>query len=164
MESRWGRLIVHAFRTGALDFSQYSQGDAYWELREELVLEDIHMAFDAKVSELSLLWHSCAGQPTGWEEDEERANYHFKEADKTWKDVGRCLLPWYDLFKKRELSAQQLWEVFKEQEKDPAYAAYLKSERQRLRTMARRAVEGVEAEKDAVAALRELRRRFREKR
>lgn len=161
MENRWGRLITHAFRTGALDFTQYHRDDAYWELREGLALDDIEMEFTSRISELTLLWHSCAGQPTGWEDDDKRVDWHAREANKTWKDIGRCLLPWYDLFSKRDLSIQQMWQIFKEQEKDPEYAAYLSKERKRLRELAQNSKASEVAVKDAVESLRNMRNKFK---
>lgn len=164
MESRWGRLITHAFRTGALDFTQYQRDDTYWELCEGLTLDDIELEFASKLSELSMFWHSCAGQPTGLENDDKRVDWHMREANKMWKDIGRCLLPWYDLFRKAEKSIEQLWKEFKDQEKDPVYAAELKKERQRLNKLAKQFEADEKSVQLAVESLRRLRGELEHKR
>jgi hypothetical protein len=164
LESRWGRLITHAFRTGALDFTQYHRDDAYWELREELALDDIEMEFASKLSELVMFWHSCAGQPTGWGDDDKRVNWHMREANKVWKDIGRYSLPWYDLFKEVEKSIEQLWKEFKEREKDPEYAAELKRDRQRLTEIANQFKSDAKSVQQAVDSLRNLRNKLERER
>jgi len=160
LEARWGRLIVHAFRTGQLDFTPYHRDDPYWSLREELVLSDLENEFRARVDELTMMWHSCAGQPSGWEEDNKRVDWHQKEARKTWNDVGRCLLPWYDQFDQlEERPLEEIYAEFKAREKDPAYAEYLRKERQRLRASFQKAKRGQAALVEVAEGLRTLRKR-----
>jgi len=163
LEGRWGRLIAHAFRTGCLDFTRYRPGDPYWALAEAVALDDIEAEFRAQVSSLTMMWHACAGQPTGWEEDDKRTGWHEREARKVWNDVGMCLLPWYDQFGE-EKAVEQLWKEFIERGKDPVYAAWLAKERQRLRDMAHDARKSETALVEARKGLKALAERGRRRR
>jgi hypothetical protein len=159
LESRWGRLSVHAHRTGALDYGQYRRYDAYWAYREELIFRDIEDEFVARMNELVHLWHASLAAPSGWEEDDKRTEYHRREASKTHNDIGKLLLPWYKRWQREEKSLIEMWREFKEREKDPQYAEFLRKERQRLREMSREAA----SETKALAGLTDARQAERER-
>jgi hypothetical protein len=99
------------------------------------------------LDELAHQWHCCAGQPTGWEEDDRRTEYHRHEARKAHNDVGKLLLPWYKRWQKEDKTPLDLWREFKAREKDPEYAKFLRAERARLREISRAA----RAESEAMA-------------
>ena len=133
MGARWSSLALSAHRNGALDYAKYRRYDAYWELREELVLraEEDHQV--CRLNEMTHLWHSSAGAPTGWEEDSSRIDFHRVEANKAFRDVGRLLLPWYKRWSQDEgRELVDMYKAFKDREKDPAYAALLKKRREKV--------------------------------
>lgn len=79
------------------------------------------------------LWHCSAAQLTEWDEKDTKFEYHRKEANRSFRDVGKLLLPWYKRWQRsEEKSLAQLWREFKEQEKDPVYAARLADARKSL--------------------------------
>lgn len=157
MDARWGRLFIYACRTGQIDFRGFKPRDPYWELKEGLILSDLENEFIAELNRMTFSWHLSMGQATGWEEDTSGIDGHRREAVQSWNDVGRHLLPWYKGFSaKKEKSIEQLWREFKEQEKDPQYAAWLRGERKRLREIGSSARMETEAIANASSRLKAL--------
>ena len=171
MEARWPSLALSAHRNGALDYTQYRRYDAYWELKEELVLRAEEDDQVCRLNEMAHLWHSSVGAPTGWEEDSSRIDFHRKEANKAFRDVGRLRLPWYNRWSQdegRELA--DLYKAFKDREKDPKYAAHLKELRDKVNTKIAEAkaeataMEEINKERSAAQAERTRKQRRRRKR
>jgi len=122
-----------AHREGALDFACSHRYDHRWALKELWVFDTLEDQLAARLNEMTHLWHCSAAQLTEWDEKETKFEYHRKEANRSFRDVGKLLLPWYKRWQRsEEKSLAQLWREFKEQEKDPVYAARLAEARQSL--------------------------------
>jgi len=100
------------------------------------VVEDEYLV---QLNAMAHLWHASVGAPTGWEEDNSRTEYHRKEANKAFRDVGRSRLPWYNQWAKNEgKELADLYAAFKAREKDPEYALHLKALRDKVNEKAAR--------------------------
>jgi len=159
LEARWNRLYVYAYRTGQIREDGYGPRDPYRSLKEELIFSDIENQFASELGKMTYFWHVVLGKPTGWEEDRSEVDGHQRDAIRAWNDVGKHLLPWYkDFVSRKEKSLEQLWKEFKEQEKDPEYAAWLKVERAKLRDIgvqARSEADGLSQAAERLRALKE---------
>jgi hypothetical protein len=142
-----------------LNYREFRRYDAYWAYREEIVFRDIEDELVARMNELVHSWHASLAAPSGWEDDDKRVEYHRVEAAKTHNDIGKLLLPWYKRWQREDKSLVDLWREFKEREKDPQYAEFLRQERQRLREMSRSA----ESEAQALESLHEARQAERKR-
>ena len=126
-------------------------------MKESLILSDLENEFVSELNRMTFFWHLSMGQATGWEEDTSEIDAHRPDAVQSWNDMGRYLLPWYKGFAaKKEKSLEQLWKEFKEQEKDPEYAAWLREERKRLREIGTSARMEAEVLASALKRLKEL--------
>ncbi len=105
------------------------------------------------------LWHASVGAPGAFEtEQDDRVEHHRTEAKRAFNTVGRFLLPWYKQWKDSEgKELARLYREFKEREKNPEYAAWLKAERKRLSEMSRHDMAGVKALEGAMADLKKQR-------
>jgi len=116
----------------------------------------------AKMDAMTHLWHCSAAQLTGWDENETVYYDHGKLAINAYNMVGKALLPWYQWSVKKELSLAEQWKRFKEDEKDPEYAAKLAKFREQLKkenntvTLAEQAAMLDNAYKERHARLQEL--------
>lgn len=136
MADRWGKLAVTAYLKGVLDFSKSSRLDYMWQLKENIVLSAVEDEIVTHMNELAHTWHCSAAQVTGWDEEETLFEHHRTMAHKAYTTIGRSCLPWYKDWKDLDTeSLEKVWKEFKEREKDPEYAAYLKAERKRLRDL-----------------------------
>lgn len=133
MASRWYKLTVRAFTRGVLDYPANDRRDWKWLLKEDLALTELEDERITEMNRLSHMWHCAAAQVTGWDEKEELFNHHKRQAQHAYNVIGRATLPWYKSWRTEEISLGELWRQFKEQEKDPAYAAELAGDRARLR-------------------------------
>lgn len=105
------------------------------------------------------LWHASVGAPGAFEtENDDRVEYHRTEGKRAFNAVGRLLLPWYKQWKDSEgKELARMWREFKEREKNPEYAAWLKSERKRLGEMSKRDMASAKALESAMADLKQQR-------
>ena len=133
MASRWYKLTARAFVRGVLDYPASNARDWKWQLKEELTLAEMEDEHITEMNRLSHNWHCSAAQVTGWDEKEELFNHHKRQAQHAYNVIGKATLPWYKSWRSEEVSLGELWRRFKEQEKDPAYAAELAEDRARLR-------------------------------
>jgi hypothetical protein len=122
-----------AHTEGSLDYSRSSRYDYRWALLETWTFDVLEDKLAARLNEMTHLWHCSAAQLTEWDEKETKFEHHRKEANRSFRDVGKLLLPWYKRWHKtEEKSLAQLWREFKEQEKDPVYAKRLAEARSSL--------------------------------
>jgi hypothetical protein len=130
-------------------------------LREELIFRAVEDDLVCKMNEMAHMWHSCAGAPSGWEDDTQRVEFHRKEASKAFRDVGRLRLPWYKQWSQDEgRELVDAWKAFKEREKDPEYAAYIR----KLRAEVNEKVDKARIEMQALEEIRkDVQRREKEK-
>jgi len=133
LESRWYKLTAKAYTRGVLDYPAAEQRDWRWRHKETLVLNAIEDDLITEMNRLSHHWHCSAAQLTGWDEKEELFNYHKRQASHAYNVIGRATLPWYKKWSTDEVSIAELWRRFKENEKDPKYAAYLQGLRDKLK-------------------------------
>jgi hypothetical protein len=137
LEDRWSKLAIDAHVSGALDFKNAHRFDYIWLLKEKVVLDSIENKLATNINQLNHLWHCSAAQITGWDENEELFEYHKKQVQKAYNVIGMAYLPWYKQWTQVEdKPIEQVWKEFQERGKEPKYAAYLKTERQRLRQLA----------------------------
>jgi hypothetical protein len=120
-----------------LDFSEAVRYDPYWDLKERLVFDQLEDELAAGVNRLAHLWHCSAAQITGMDDGEEFFEFHRRKAHKTYNVIGKLMLPWYRQWSKSEgRTLAQLWKRFKDQMKDPAYAAHIRKEQVELDRLA----------------------------
>lgn len=125
-----------------MDFSRARRYDNNWHLKELWVFDLLEDQLAARLNEMTHLWHCAAAQLTEWDEKEVKFEYHRKEANRSFRDVGKLLLPWYKRWQRsEEKSLAQLWREFKAQEKDPVYAARLAEARSSLVALQRQSSE-----------------------
>ena len=147
-----------------MDYSRYRRYDSYWELKEALVFRAVEDDLVCQLTTMTHLWHSCSGAPSGFEDDSSRVEFHRKEANKTFRDVGRLRLPWYSRWSQDEgKELVDLWKAFKEEEKDPEYAAYLKERRRIVNEKSQEAAKAVAAMNEIGEDLRREREEYRRK-
>jgi hypothetical protein len=128
---------VKAFTRGILDYPAIDQRDWKWWLKEDLALAELEDEQITEMNRLSHMWHCSAAQVTGWDEKEDLFNHHKRQAHHAYNVIGKAILPWYKSWRSEEITLGELWRRFKEQEKDPAYAAELARDRERLRQKVR---------------------------
>ena len=95
--------------SGALDFSQSDRFSLRWEIKRDIVLEQLETDNLLKLKMMRHLQHASAAAYG----DDNRYEHHFSEAAVELTTVGGLLFPWID-WKKTEKSDeyQQLWEQF----------------------------------------------------
>ena len=95
----------------------------------------------ARVKEAEHRWYCSAAQVTGWDPHEAQYELYAKRVAKTHAQLSNILLPWQSTAVGGANTMAELWRRMKEEEKDPAYGAYLRKERQRLRDLAAEAAD-----------------------
>lgn len=100
------------------------------------VLED-QLAND--INRLIHAWHCGAARSNMWDEKGEDFEFHRKEADKSYKAIGRLTLPWYNDWAP-EKSLKELWDDFKAVEKDPEFQRWRVSKKAEMRAKRDKAV------------------------
>ena len=109
-------------------------------LREQLVLGALEREQLVQLDQLAYEWHCHAAQLTEWDEEEKKFEYHRKEADKLYKNIGRSLFPWYKNWSEEEGKAlADLWKRFKAEEQKPEFQKWRQTEKARLRSFAEQA-------------------------
>lgn len=161
MESRWCRLTLEAFKRGILDYSE--RRDWRWKLKERLVLDSIETELAADINQLAHHWHCAAAQITGWDETESVFEYHQKQARRAYNVIGKSKLPWYKWEHVEDKPLAQLWKEFKQREKDPKYAAYLKKLRDDLRESAGEGARTIQANKEMLKRYHEAQKKLETK-
>lgn len=122
MADRWGRLAVQAHVRGALKYEEFHRYEPKFLIAEEMVMEAIEDEIVAKLNRMVHEWHCSAARANVWDEGED-FEFHRKEADKTYRSVGRLELPWYN-WGSTERPIEELWADFKAKEKDPEFQKY----------------------------------------
>jgi hypothetical protein len=119
LESRWGRLALEAHLTGIhFDGGRY---DRRYLLREQLVFSALEDKLVADVNRLAHIWHCSAAKADIWDEKKEDFEFHRKEANRTFRAIGKSSLPWYSLWQQEELTLENLYKSFRAMQKDPEY-------------------------------------------
>lgn len=132
MESRWGRLALEAHIAGVdLSGSRY---DRRCLLKERLVFDALEDKLVAGVNQLAHIWHCSAAKADVWDEKKEDFEFHRKEANRTFRAIGKSLLPWYSLWQKDELTLENLYKDFQAMQKDPEYIKRREEIRARMNT------------------------------
>lgn len=136
-----------------MDFSLARRYDRKWLLKEEIVFNALEDAMVAKMDTLTHQWHcSAAARSNMWDENSDDFEFHRKQADKTYKAIGRLTLPWYKWAE--EMSLAEMWQKFKEYEKDPEFQAWRKGKKSELQKVKSAA----EAEAKTLQAIAEARK------
>ena len=133
MADRWSRLAVEAHVTGALDYARFHRYDRTWELRELLVFDIIEDTIAASLNIMAHDWHCAAAGSNPWDEEGKDFEYHRKEADKTFRTVGKLRLPWYKDWEYEDDRLVRLWQAFKNEEKDPQFQRWRDKTKKKLR-------------------------------
>ena len=145
---------------GSLDFREPRRFDWRWQLKETLVLDTLEDQLVHDMNTLVFQWHCAAAQVTGWDDKEQLFDYHSGQARHSYNVMGKTLLPWYKQWWTAETNLATLWTAFKNEEKDPVYAAYLKSIRDGMaKEVQEREDRARSAELRAAAAIEERKQR-----
>ena len=139
MGARWSKLALEAHCRGALDFRGASRYERNWLLAERLVLDTIEDELASKLNGMVHQWHCAASASTAWDESGADFEFHHKEAEKAYKDVGRLTLPWYNW--KTEKTLEELWLDFKKQEKDPVFQKWRSAVKKKMSDETKRQIE-----------------------
>lgn len=118
---------------GALDYACFRRYDHNWELRELLVFDVIEDTVAASLNVMAHDWHCAAAGANPWDEEGKDFEYHRKEADKTFRTVGKLRLPWYKDWDYEDDRLAKLWAEFKEEEKTPEFKKWHAKTKQKLR-------------------------------
>jgi hypothetical protein len=141
-----------------LDYRNAPVHDVRFLLKEEWVLSAIEDERASQLNALAHQWHCSAAQLTAWDEQGKQFEFHRKEASKTFKAIGKLTLPWYKQWTKPdERSLAELWKRFKEAEKNPEYAKWLREERKRINDYRAQAMGGGDID-TAVKELNQLKK------
>jgi len=135
-------------------------------LKEVVVFACLEDRLAARANELVHNWHCAAARASVWDESGEEFEFHRREADKTFKTIGKLLLPWYKIWTETEgKTLAQLWKEFKEEEKDPEFQKWRAQVKRDLAAITARKKEIAEALKNVAVArsTRDEERRTRER-
>jgi hypothetical protein len=129
-------------------------------LKEEIVLEVLEDQLANDINKLIHAWHCSAARSNMWDEKGEDFEFHRKEADKSYKAIGRLTLPWYNDWAP-EKSLKEMWDDFKAVEKDPEFQKWRVATKAEMKKRVDKAVSEQAALETALAKHAERQKQLR---
>jgi hypothetical protein len=132
LAGRRERLAIEAHCRGLIDFSK--DGGPYQHAKEAVIFEYIEDQLASEVTSLAHRWHSSAAVSDPWDDEGKTFEFHRKEVNKAYREVGKLKLPWYKRWQLDDAEKlAQLIRNFYAQEREPGFKEWREKTKQSMR-------------------------------
>lgn len=153
MAGRQERLAIEAHCRGLIDYSK--AGGPYAHAKEAVVFEYIEDQLAVEVSQMAHRWSAAAALSDPWDEEGKTFDFHRKEANKAYREVGKLKLPWYKRWKLDDAEKlSQLIRDFYAQEREPGFQEWREKTKQAMRDNIAELKRDVQLKKEIQVALK----------
>jgi hypothetical protein len=106
----------------------------YYRLKEDLVFDTLEDRLAAEVMEVAHAWHAAAAASDPWDTEGKTFEFHRKECNKIYRDVGKLKLPWYKRWTLDDADALvTLIRQFFAQEREPGFKEWREKTKKEMR-------------------------------